>query len=71
MELLLYGIAVSGIMGPGGGTEDKPAGTVWMAVGNSENHLCQKLNLRFSRERNIEVTGMMALNLLRKYVVES
>lgn len=66
-----YGIAVSGIMGPGGGTKDKPVGTVWIAVGNSENHLCQKFNLRFSRERNIEVTGMMALNLLRKFIVES
>ncbi len=66
-----YGIAVSGIMGPGGGTEDKPVGTVWVAVGNSENHLCQKFNLRFSRERNIEVTVIMALNLLRKFIVES
>ncbi len=66
-----YGIAVSGIMGPGGGSEEKPVGTVWIAVGNSENHQCQKINLRFKRERNIEVAGMMALNFLRKFIVES
>ncbi len=66
-----YGIAVSGIMGPGGGSEEKPVGTVWIAVGNSENHQCQKLNLLFKRERNIEVASMMALNFLRKFIVES
>jgi nicotinamide-nucleotide amidase len=64
-----YGIAVSGIMGPDGGTEDKPVGTVWMAVGNKENLQTQKINLRFNRERNIEVTGMMALNFLRKFIL--
>jgi nicotinamide-nucleotide amidase len=64
-----YGVAVSGIMGPGGETEDKPVGTVWMAVGNKEHHEVQKINLRFNRERNIEVTGIMALNFLRKFIV--
>jgi nicotinamide-nucleotide amidase len=66
-----YGIAVSGIMGPGGGTADKPVGTVWIAVGDSKNHRVQKINLRFNRERNIEVTGMMALNFLRKFIADN
>ncbi len=64
-----YGVAVSGIMGPGGETDDKPVGTVWMAVGDKEHHEVQKINLRFNRERNIEVTGIMALNFLRRFIV--
>ena len=64
-----YGIAVSGIMGPGGAVPGKPVGTVCIAVGNKEDHETQKINLRFNRERNIEVTGMMALNFLRKFIL--
>lgn len=66
-----YGLAVSGIMGPDGGTDDKPVGTVWMAVGNKENCVAQKINLRFNRDRNIEVTALVALNFLRKFIIAS
>ncbi|HVZ96090.1 MAG TPA: competence/damage-inducible protein A, partial [Chitinophagaceae bacterium] len=66
-----YGIAVSGIMGPDGGTPEKPVGTVWMAAGDKKNYRTQKISLRFNRERNIEVTAAIALNFLRKFIVEN
>lgn len=64
-----YAIAVSGIMGPDGGTDEKPVGTVWIAVGSKEKLATIKLNLRFDRMRNIQVTTMNALNLLRKFIL--
>jgi nicotinamide-nucleotide amidase len=63
-----YCIATSGIMGPDGGTSEKPVGTVWVAAGDKEKITTQKFTFRFDRARNIEMTAIQALNLLRKHI---
>ncbi len=65
------GIGISGIAGPGGGTEDKPVGTIWLAIANNKNAVSYKLQLGKDRLKNIEYTGNFALNKLRGFVLDN
>lgn len=66
-----FAVATSGIMGPDGGSEEKPVGTVWIAVANKAGSArAQKFHFRFDRGRNIELTANAALMLLRNFVLE-
>jgi nicotinamide-nucleotide amidase len=65
-----YGIATSGIMGPDGGSPEKPVGTVWVAVGNIESMEAKKFHYRFDRQRNIELTALGALDFLRRFILK-
>lgn len=65
-----YAVAVSGIMGPGGGMPDKPTGTVWMAAGRKGAVKARKYQLRFNRNKNIQLTAMFALNMVRESILE-
>ena len=60
-----YGLATSGIAGPTGGTPEKPVGTIWIALATKTGVISKKLNLGYSRDRNIHVTSLSALNMLR------
>ena len=62
-------IAVSGIAGPGGGTFEKPVGTVWLAVGDKDHIVTHKLQLGKDRIKNIEYSSVRALNMIRKFLI--
>ncbi|MFT4543569.1 MAG: nicotinamide-nucleotide amidase [Bacteroidia bacterium] len=61
-----YAIAVSGIAGPDGGTDEKPVGTVWIAVSGPKGTRAEKHQFGHNRKRNIEMSANTGLNMLRK-----
>lgn len=63
-----FSVATSGIAGPGGGSEEKPVGTVWIAVAYKSEVISKKFNFGNNRERNIIRASNMALMMLRKEI---
>ena len=65
-----YAIATSGIMGPDGGSAEKPVGMVWIAAASKNNIIAKEFHFRFDRERNIKQTAHTALDFLRKFILK-
>lgn len=63
------GLATTGIAGPGGGTPEKPVGTVWLAYADA--HTTRTVRLQFTRDRtvNVGLSTTAALDLLRRQLL--
>lgn len=64
-----YGIATTGIAGPGGGSEEKPVGTVWIAVSGPGVADCRVFRFGRNRLHNIYRSSLAALNMLRLLIM--
>lgn len=60
-----YAVATSGIAGPGGGTQTKPVGLVWIGISSEKGTEAVSFVFKGDRKRNIERFASNALNQLR------
>lgn len=65
-----YSIGISGIAGPGGGTPDKPVGSVWIGLASKEKVESRLMRFPFDRVNNIKITSNYALFLLLRFIKE-
>jgi len=64
------GLAVTGIAGPDGGTEEKPVGTIYVAIATPEESWVSKFLFGDDRKKIRELTAQSALDLVRKYLLQ-
>ncbi|MBI4227109.1 MAG: competence/damage-inducible protein A [Candidatus Omnitrophica bacterium] len=65
-----YGLAVTGIAGPAGGTAEKPVGTVYLAVADAQRVVGRRLHLTGDRETIKARAAQAALDLLRTTLLD-
>lgn len=63
------GLSVTGIMGPTGGSTDKPVGTAFIGFCDDKVCTAEKFNFGDNRLRNKQRVAQAALEMLRKYII--
>ncbi len=64
-----YAVSTTGIAGPTGGTDEKPVGTVWIAIAGEHKVVAFHFLFGDNRERNIIRSSQTALQLLRRVIL--
>jgi len=66
----IIGISISGIAGPGGGSPEKPLGTVWIGVSGADGEEAEKFHFQGDRSEIKKQSAEKAIELLIKYLQE-
>lgn len=64
------GIAISGIAGPGGGTEAKPVGTVFIGISHEKEVSSRRFQFKGTREEIKLISSEVALDRIRKFILK-
>ena len=64
-----FGVATTGVAGPGGGTEETPVGTVWIGVASKKGVVSKCFNFGKDRENVINRATIMAYEMLRQQIL--
>ncbi len=62
------GLSVTGVAGPGA-SDNKPAGTVFIAISDGRESYCEQFRFYHDRSRNKERSAQAALDLLRRWLL--
>lgn len=63
-----YGLAITGLLSPGGDDDRVPVGTVWIAIANSKEVTTKKIVLNYDRLRNKDVAVQIAMVATLKFI---
>lgn len=64
-----FGVATTGVAGPGGGTEESPVGTVWIGVASKHGVVSKRFNFGKDRENVINRATIAAYEMLRQEII--
>jgi len=65
------GLSITGVAGPGGGTSEKPVGTIWIGYADAGGTEARRHRLGKHRRRNKEASAILALNMVRRKLANS
>ncbi len=66
-----FGISVTGIAGPGGGTPEKPVGTVWIGICGDNLCKAEKFLFEGNRQQVRESTAQTALKMVEDAILNN